>query len=87
MPEMNTKLTRMIPAIVLLNLLAGIAAADEEKLVVAETTESRMPGKVLVETANSAAVKDAIEAVLFDNRMELEIRFNGLTSMTIVEGP
>ena len=77
----------MIAAIVVMNLLSGVTAAADDKIEVADTTESRTPATTLVETANATAVQDAINAVLVDNRMELEIRFNGHTSMTMVEGP
>ena len=41
----------------------------------------------LVETANTAAIEEAIEAVLAANKLDLDIRFNGPTSMVIVDGP
>ncbi len=40
----------------------------------------------LAESATTAAVEDAIEAVLAANKLDLEIRFVGRTSVSIADG-
>ena len=84
---MKNKLTRIIATMVLLSSLAVATAATEEKDIDPATQDARVTGKVLIEPAHDAAVKDAIEAVLVSNRMDLDIRFADRTSETVVDGP
>jgi len=77
----------MIPAVFLMTLLAGPAVAADKVEAESDATKARMAGKTLVESATTAAVRDAIESVLVENRMELEILFNGRKSLTVAEGP
>ena len=72
---------------VLLNLLGAATAAAENKDVTVEMTAPAAAGMTLVETANTAAIEEAIEAVLAANKLDLDIRLNGPTSMAIVDGP
>lgn len=84
---MTTKLTRLITTMALLGSLAVATAATEQKDIDSATQGARATGKVLAESANAAAVNDAIEAVLVENRIDLDFRFAGGTSETIVAGP
>ena len=72
---------------ILINLLGAATAAAENKDVTVEMTARAEAGMTLVETANTAAVEEAIEAVLAANKLDLDIRLNGPTSMAIVDGP
>ena len=84
---MTTELARLIATIALLGSLAVATAATEQKDLDSETQGARVTGKVLAESANPAAVKDAIEAVLVENRIDLDFRFADRISETIVAGP
>ena len=84
---MTPKMTRKIVIIALINLFAAATAAAENKAVAVEVTDPAETGMTLVETANTAAVEEAIEAVLAENKLDLDIRFSGRTSLTIVDGP
>ncbi len=72
---------------VLINLLGAATAGAENKDVTVEMTAPAEAGMTLVETANTAAIEEAIEAVLAANKLDLDIRLNGPTSMAIVDGP
>ena len=87
MHRMTNELTRIMATMVLLGSLAVATAATEEKDIDPATQDARVTGKVLIEPAHDAAVKDAIEAVLAGNRMELDIRFADRTSEIVVDGP
>ncbi len=84
---MTPKRTRKLVTMVLINLLGAATAAAENKAVTVEMTAPAEAGVTLVETANTAAIEEAIEAVLAANKLDLDIRFNGPTSMAIVDGP
>ncbi len=71
--------------------LAGLLAVNMsfgDEIVVTETTEAtaRIAGQAnrnLLEKANAAAVEKAIEAVLADTKLDLDIRLIGPTSIKI----
>lgn len=88
MHKMTLKMTRMIATILLLNLLAADAAVAENKDSDAETAAAATAaaGKNLCNTAHTTAVEAAIDAVLAANKLDLDIRFTGRTSMKIVDG-
>ena len=72
---------------VLMGSLAVATAATEQQDTDSATQSARVTGKVLAESANAAAVNDAIEAVLVETRIDLDFRLAGRTSETIVAGP
>jgi hypothetical protein len=78
---MNNKLTRIVATFLLANLLAGAAIANDGKRDVKEQAATTAPATASVEIANAQAIKDAIEAVLVDNRLDLDIRFNAHKSL------
>ncbi len=57
---------------------ADMGLVDNEK-------EPVVAGKMLADTAITAAVEDAIDTILADTRANLDIRFNARTSMTSVD--
>ena len=84
---MTTELARLIATMVLMGSLAVATAATEQQDIDSATQGARVTGKVLAESANAAAVNAAIEAVLVETRIDLDFRFAGRTSETIVAGP
>ena len=84
---MTPKTTRRIVAIVLMNLSGAATAAAENEDIAVDVTDPAELGMTLVETANTAAIEEAIEAVLAENKLVLDSRFTGLVSITIVDGP
>ena len=84
---MTPKTTRRIVTIVLMNLFGAAAEAAENKDVAVDVTGPAEPGMTLVERANTVAIEEAIEAVLAENKLDLESRFASRTTMTIVDGP
>ncbi len=84
---MTPQRTRRIVAIVLMNLSGAATAAAENEDIAVDVTDPAELGMTLVETANTTAIEEAIEAVLAANKLDLDIRFNGPTSMAIVDGP
>jgi len=84
---MTPELKRMVAPVVLLTLLAATTAVAEDKGSIDQEQETVTVGKMLAETATTAAAEDAIKAVLAETRMDLDIRFNGRTSLTTVDGP
>ena len=87
---MTHKLTRTIAPMLLVGLLATAASAAEDREIVNESKKTVVAERMPADTANSAntrAVKAAIEAVLAENKIDLDIRFNGRTSLTTVDGP
>jgi len=88
---MTRNTTRIIATIVISGLFAATAVAADDKDAVAETkaattTDTAKLNSSLAESANTAAVEDAIEAVLAANKLDLEIRFVGRTSVKIADG-
>ena len=71
---------------VLINLLGAATADAENKDVAVDVTDPAATEITAVKTAHTAAVEAAIEAVLAENKLDLDIRFTVRTSMTIVDG-
>ena len=91
MQKMTRNTTRIIAAIVISGLFAATAVAADDKDAVAETkaattTDTAKLNSNLADSANTAAVEDAIEAVLAANKLNLDIRFVGRTSVKIADG-
>ena len=87
---MTLNRNRIIATIVVSALIAASAPAAENQDAVAETTAATTAdtaelNRNRAESANTAAVEDAIEAVLADNKLELDIRLIGRTSVTIAD--
>ena len=78
-------MTRRIVTIIIMNLSGAATAAAENEDVAVDVTDPAALGMTLVETANTAAIEEAIEAVLAENKLDLDSRFTGRTSLTIVD--
>ena len=83
--------TRIIATIIVSSLFAAsTAAADNEnavaKTIAAPTDDTAKRNRNLAESVNTASVEDAIEAVLAANKLDLEVRFIGPTSVKIADG-
>ncbi len=90
MHKMTLNRNRMFATMVVSGLFAASALATENQDAVAETAAATTAdtaelNRNRAESANTAAVEDAIEAVLADNKLELDIRFIGRTSVTIAD--
>ncbi len=88
---MTRNRTRIIATIVISGLFAATAVAADGKDAVADTkaattTDTAKLNSSLAESANTAAVEDAIEAVLAANKLDLDIRFVSRTSVKIADG-
>ncbi len=91
MHEMRLKKIRISRTIAVLSLFAAGAAVADDKQAVADTervatSDTASVNRNLAASANIAAAKDAIEAVLAANKLDLEIRFVGRTSEKIADG-
>lgn len=80
----------MIATIAISGLFAATAAVADDTEIVAtakqETTaDTASINSNLAESATTAAVEDAIEAVLAENKLDLDIRFVARTSMEIAD--
>jgi len=75
----------MLP-LALLALLANAAAADPLDKQDDERENPAADGKALVESANAAAVREAVESVLADNRLDLDIRLRSRISVASAGG-
>jgi hypothetical protein len=90
MQKMTLNRNRIIATIVVSGLIAAGAPAAENQDAVTESTAATAAdtaelNRSRAESANTAAVEDAIEAVLADNKLELGIRLIGRTSVTIAD--
>ncbi len=90
MHKMTLNRNRIIATIVVSGLIAASAPAAENQDAVTESTAATAAdtaelNRSRAESANTAAVEDAIEAVLADNKLELDIRLIGRTSVTIAD--
>lgn len=90
MHKMTLNRNRIIATIVLSGLFAATAPAADNTDAVAETTAATTADtaelhRTLAESAHTAAVEDAIKAVLADNKLELDIRLIGRTSVVIAD--
>ena len=69
---------------------ASPAVADDQDVVaaatVATTADTAELNRNFAASANTAAVEDAIEGVLAANKLDLDIRFIGRTSLKIADG-
>ncbi len=88
---MKLNRTQIIATIVISSLFAASAAVADDKAVVttataAATADTTELNKNLAEAAHTAAVEDAIEGVLAANKLDLDIRFIGRTSVSIANG-
>ena len=88
---MTLNRTRIIATIVVSSLFAANAAvADDQDGVaaatVATTADTAELNRNFAASANTAAVEDAIEGVLAANKLDLDIRFIGRTSLKIADG-
>jgi len=88
---MTLNRTRIIATIVVSNWFAASAAVAHDQDVVAAATvattaDTAELNRNFAASANTAAVEDAIEAVLAANKLDLDIRFIGRTSLKIADG-
>jgi hypothetical protein len=88
---MTRNTIRIIATIVIYSCFAAAAVAADEQDAVVETTAEAAPDTAklnssLAASANTAAVEEAIEAVLAENKLDLDIRFIGRTSVEIADG-
>ena len=71
-------------------LAAPAAAADDKdadaKMAAATAANAAEANRKLAKSATTAAVEDAVEAVLAENKLDLDIRFVGRTSVKIADG-
>ena len=96
MHKMTLNRTRIIATIIVSSLFAANPATAEDTSenmdAVAETsakttTDTVEVNRILAESAHTAAVEDAVEAVLAAIKQNLDLRFIGRTSLEIVDGP
>jgi hypothetical protein len=88
---MTRNRTHIIATIVVSSLFAAsTAVADDQDeaaaATAATTTDTAELNRNLAASANTAAVEDAIEGVLAANKLDLDIRFIGRTSVKIADG-
>ena len=88
---MKLNRTQIIATIVISSLFAASAAvADDETAVTtataATTADTAELNRNLAASAHTAAVEDAIEGLLAANKLDLDIRVIGRTSVTIADG-
>jgi len=71
-------------------LAVPAAAANDKvadaKMAAANAANAAELNRQLAKSATTAAVEDAVEAVLAANKLDLDIRFIGRTSVKIAEG-
>ncbi len=87
---MQANVTRIIATIVVSTLFAASAAVAEDQDAVAATTAATTTdtaelNRNRAKLANAAAVEDAIEAVLAANKLRLDIRLIGRTSVQMTD--
>ena len=85
---MTLNRTRIIATIVVSSLFAASAAVadDQDGIAAATAATTAELNRDLAALANTAAVEDAIEGVLAANKLDLDIRFIGRTSVKIADG-
>jgi len=89
--EMKLNRTQIIATIIISSLFASGAAVADDKDAAAATmaatpADTAELNRDLAEAAHTAAVEDAIEGVLAANKLDLDIRFIGRTSVSIADG-
>ncbi len=91
---MTLNRTRIIATIIVSSLFAASAALANDQDAIASTTAAATAATTadtaelngnLAASANTAAVEDAIEGVLAANKLDLDIRFIGRTSVKIAD--
>jgi hypothetical protein len=88
---MTLNRTRIIATIIVTSLFAASAALANDQDAIASTTAAATTADTvelnrnLAASANIAAVEDAIEGVLAANKLDLDIRFIGRTSVKIAD--
>lgn len=87
---MQGNVTRIIATIVVSTLFAATAAVAEDKHTDVESTtvttsDTAELNRNRAKSANTAAVEDAVEAVLAANKLRLDIRLIGRTSEQMAE--
>ena len=91
---MTLNRTRIIATIIVSSLFAASAAVAADQDAIASTTATATAATTadtaelnrnLAASANTAAVEDAIEGVLAANKLDLDIRFIGRTSVKIAD--
>jgi len=85
MQEMTPELKRIVAPAVLMVLLASTTAAADDSTLVDGKKAAAVAGKILADTAITAAAEDAIKSVLADTRFDLEVRLNGPSALTDVD--
>lgn len=90
MHKMTLNRNRKFATIVVSGLFAaGAPAADATDAIAATTAATTADtaelNRTLAESAHTAAVEDAIKAILADNKLELDIRLIGRTSVVIAD--
>lgn len=88
---MTHKMTRIITTLLVSGMLAAPAAATDDKdadakLAAANVADAAELNRELAKSATTAAVEDAVEAVLAANKLDLDIRFVGRTSVKVADG-
>jgi hypothetical protein len=88
--NMQGNVTRIIATIVVSTLFAAGAAVAEDKdtdveATAATTSDTAELNRNRAKSANNAAVEDAVEAVLAANKLHLDIRLIGRTSVQMAD--
>ena len=88
---MTINMTRIIATLLVSGMLAAPAAAADDKdadakMAAASAANAAELNRELAKSATTAAVEDAVEAVLAANKLDLDIRFIGRTSLKIADG-
>ena len=88
---MTLNMTRIITSLLLSGMLVAQPAAADDPDATANTAaasaaDTAAVNRKLAESATAAAVQDAVEAVLAENKLDLDIRFIGRTSVKIADG-
>lgn len=87
---MTLNRTRIIATIIVSSCFAVSAAVADDQdglaaATAATTADTAELNRNLATSANTAAVEDAIEGVLAANKLDLDIRFIGRTSVKITD--
>ena len=90
MLDMQAKLTKIIATMIVFALFAASAAVAEDKDATARTaaettTDTTDLNRDRARSANTAAAEDAIEAVSAANKLRLDIRLIGRTSVQVAD--
>lgn len=88
---MTLKMTQIITTLLVTGMLTVPAAAADDhdahaEMTTANAADAAELNRKLAESATTAAVEDAVEAVLAETKLDLDIRFIGRTSVRIADG-